>query len=66
LIIDYGNDHAHTDSFRVSLLYTQGIIEHRLIKDPNEVLQYLGDIDLSSYVNFKAIKQVAETQKTSR
>ena len=50
LIIDYGEDHAFSNSFR-------GIKSQKLIKG-DEILKYSGECDLTSYVNFKALKKV--------
>lgn len=44
LIIDYGEDHAFTDSIR-------GIRKHKFIRE-KDILQYPGECDLSVYVNF--------------
>lgn len=45
LIVDYGEDHAFSNSFRA-------IKEHKLIKDFNQIVEEVGRIDLTSYVNF--------------
>lgn len=48
LIIDYGEDHAFSDSFR-------GVKEHKLVKDWNEIISMVGTLDLTAYVNFAQI-----------
>ena len=53
LIIDYGENHGFSDSIR-------GIKNQKLFKG-NEILNYSGQCDLSSYVNFKALMKVAYT-----
>lgn len=50
LIIDYGEMHAFSNSFR-------GIINQKLIKD-EDILKYSGKCDLSAYVNFYLLKKV--------
>ena len=50
LLIDYGEDHAFTDSFRA--------IKDQKIYKNEDILKYTGEADLTSYVNFKAIKNV--------
>ena len=45
LIIDYGENHSFSNSFRA-------LKNHKLIKDDDEILQNIGNIDLTSYVNF--------------
>lgn len=50
LIIDYGEDHAFSNSFRA-------IKSHKVIKN-QEILDRTGECDLTSYVNFKALKKV--------
>jgi NADH dehydrogenase [ubiquinone] 1 alpha subcomplex assembly factor 7 len=50
LIIDYGEDHAFTNSFRA-------IKEQKIYKD-HDILKYTGECDLTSYVNFRALKNV--------
>lgn len=59
LIIDYGEDHAFTNSFRVRIIMIgylfdklQGIKDHRVVKDFDEIVENIGQIDLTSYVNF--------------
>jgi NADH dehydrogenase [ubiquinone] 1 alpha subcomplex assembly factor 7 len=54
LIIDYGEDHAFTNSFR-------GIKDHKVYKDFQQICDHIGQIDLSSYVNFSQIKNIAAT-----
>lgn len=54
LICDYGENHAFSDSFR-------GIKNQKLIKDQSEILKYSGSCDLSSYVNFKALRKVVHS-----
>ncbi|CDW71486.1 UNKNOWN [Stylonychia lemnae] len=56
LVIDYGEDHAFTNSFR-------GIKDHKVIKDFDEIVENIGKIDLTSYVNFAQIKQIAQANK---
>ena len=50
LIIDYGDMQAFSDSFR-------GIKDQKILKG-EELLKYSGECDLTSYVNFRAIKNV--------
>jgi SAM-dependent MidA family methyltransferase len=50
LIIDYGDMQAYSDSFR-------GIMNQKILKG-DEILKYSGECDLTSYVNFLAIKNV--------
>jgi NADH dehydrogenase [ubiquinone] 1 alpha subcomplex assembly factor 7 len=50
LIIDYGEDHAFSNSFRA-------IKDQKIYKD-DDILKYTGESDLTSYVNFKALKDV--------
>lgn len=50
LIIDYGEDQAFSNSFR-------GIKKQKLLKG-DDILKYSGECDLTSYVNFKALKKV--------
>jgi SAM-dependent MidA family methyltransferase len=56
LIIDYGEDHAFSNSFR-------GIKEHKIYKDFPTILDHVGQIDLTSYVNFNQIKSIAQTNE---
>lgn len=53
LIIDYGEDHGFSNSFR-------GIKNHKLVKDDAEILAHAGNIDLTAYVNFRHIAEVAK------
>ena len=46
LIIDYGEDHSFSNSFR-------GLKQHQLVKDDQEILDNIGNIDLTTYVNFR-------------
>ena len=48
LIVDYGEDHIFSNSFR-------GLKNHNLIKDEKEILENIGNIDLTTYVNFNQI-----------
>ena len=45
LVVDYGEDHSFSNSFR-------GFMEHKLIKDWDTILKNVGQMDLTSYVNF--------------
>jgi len=45
LIVDYGEPHSFSNSFR-------GLKEHKLVKDDQEILDNIGNIDLTTYVNF--------------
>ena len=56
LIIDYGENHSFSNSFR-------GLKQHKIIKDDDEILDNIGNIDLTSYVNFNQISQVAKGNK---
>jgi NADH dehydrogenase [ubiquinone] 1 alpha subcomplex assembly factor 7 len=56
LIIDYGEDHAFSDSFR-------GIKNQKVLKN-QEILNNSGGCDLTSYVNFKALKKVVYNYKS--
>lgn len=58
LIIDYGEDHAFTDSFRA--------IKDQKIYRNEEILKYTGECDLTAYVNFKAVKNVIHKFRTLR
>ena len=53
LIVDYGEDHAFSNSFR-------GIKDHKIIKDWPEIFDNIGELDLTSYVNFKQIAAIAK------
>jgi NADH dehydrogenase [ubiquinone] 1 alpha subcomplex assembly factor 7 len=56
LIIDYGEDHAFSDSFR-------GIKNQKVLKN-QDILNHSGECDLTSYVNFKALKKVVNNYNT--
>ena len=56
LIVDYGENHSFANSFR-------GLKNHQLVKDEESILSNVGNIDLTSYVNFQQISQVAKTNK---
>jgi len=43
----------------------QGIKEHKLIREVEDMLDDIGNIDISAYVNFQAIKQIAKQNKNS-
>ena len=45
LVIDYGEDHSFSNSFR-------GLKNHKLVKNDSDILANIGNIDLTSYVNF--------------
>lgn len=45
LIVDYGEPHSFSNSFR-------GLKNHKLVKDDQEILDNIGNIDLTTYVNF--------------
>ena len=45
LIVDYGEPHSFSNSFR-------GLKQHKLVKDDQEILDNIGNIDLTTYVNF--------------
>ena len=64
LIIDYGEDHAFSNSFRVTFFdiyhLSQGIKDHKLVKEFDKIIEEVGQIDLTSYVNFSQIKKIAE------
>jgi len=53
LIIDYGEDHAFSESFRA-------IRKHKIIQKPYD-LSFPGEADFSAYVNFRALKRAAES-----
>jgi NADH dehydrogenase [ubiquinone] 1 alpha subcomplex assembly factor 7 len=53
LIIDYGEDHAFSDSFRA-------IKKQKLYKG-EDVLNFSGEADLTAYVNFRALKKVVNS-----
>ena len=48
LVIDYGENHSFSNSFR-------GLKNHQLVKDDQEIIDNIGNIDLTSYVNFQQI-----------
>jgi SAM-dependent MidA family methyltransferase len=54
LIIDYGEDHGFSNSFR-------GIKNHKLVKEEGEILKNIGNIDLTAYVNFRQLGGVAKS-----
>ena len=45
LAVDYGSDHAFSNSFR-------GIKNHKIFTDFSDIAQNIGQIDLTTYVNF--------------
>lgn len=49
LVIDYGESHSFSNSFR-------GLKNHKLVKDEQEILDNMGNIDLTTYVNFNQIR----------
>jgi NADH dehydrogenase [ubiquinone] 1 alpha subcomplex assembly factor 7 len=59
LIVDYGEDHAFSNSFR-------GIKDHKLVKDWPTIFEKVGDLDLTAYVNFKQLSTIAKTNKAIR
>jgi SAM-dependent MidA family methyltransferase len=42
LIIDYGEDHAFSNSFR-------GVKDHKLVKEEEAILRNVGNIDLTAW-----------------
>lgn len=58
LFIDYGDNHAFSNSFR-------GIKDQKIYKD-DKILINTGQCDLTSYVNFKALKDVVNRFPTLR
>ena len=56
LIVDYGEDHAFSNSFR-------GIKDHKIIKDWPTIFDNIGELDLTAYVNFKQISELAKRNK---
>ena len=54
LVIDYGENHAFSNSFRA-------LKNHTLIKDETEIMENIGNIDLTAYVNFQQVSEVAKT-----
>ena len=67
LVIDYGEDHAFSNSFRVSIASNwwlwQGIKDHKLVKDYDAIIRQVGTLDLTAYVNFQQIQQIARMNK---
>lgn len=59
LVIDYGENHSFSNSFR-------GLKNHKLVKDEADILRNIGNIDLTTYVNFMQIAEVAKTNKQSK
>jgi NADH dehydrogenase [ubiquinone] 1 alpha subcomplex assembly factor 7 len=53
LSVDYGEDHAFSDSIR-------GISNHKYIENLEDLLEVPGEADISAYVNFMALADVAE------
>lgn len=53
LIIDYGENHAFSNSLR-------GIMNNRILKG-EEILKYSGKCDLSTYVNFKLLISIVRS-----
>jgi NADH dehydrogenase [ubiquinone] 1 alpha subcomplex assembly factor 7 len=53
LICDYGEDQAFSNSFRA--------IKNQKLYKGDDILKYTGECDLTSYVNFKALKKVVST-----
>ena len=70
LIIDYGEDRAFSNSFRVSFICVlkvfQGIKDHKIVKEFDRIIEEIGGIDLTSYVNFSQIKNIAEANQASK
>ena len=65
LIMDYGENQAVSDSVRVRIHYlTKGIYKHKYIPNQN-ILDLPGEVDLSAYVNFKALQNVATPYQNS-
>lgn len=56
LIIDYGEAHSFSNSFR-------GLKNHKLVKEEDEIMSNIGNIDLTTYVDFRQIKQIAIQNK---
>jgi len=56
IIIDYGEDHGFSNSFR-------GLKNHKLVKDDQQILDNVGNIDLTAYVNFQQVAEVAKINK---
>jgi len=59
LVIDYGEDHAFSNSFR-------GIKDHKLVKDWPSIFHNIGTLDLTAYVNFKQLSAVAKQNKNAQ
>lgn len=53
LVVDYGENHAFSDSIR-------GICHHKYIEDFSQLLEIPGEADISAYVNFLALAEVSE------
>ena len=58
LIVDYGENQAFTNSMT-------GIANHKLLPE-DEWLNAPGDVDLSAYVNFLALANIAKQYKDLR
>lgn len=58
LVFDYGENHALQDSVR-------GIWNHKYIPN-DQILDFPGEIDLSAYVNFMALSEVASKIENSK
>lgn len=59
LVIDYGENHGFSNSFR-------GLKNHSLVKDEEEILANIGNIDLTTYVNFRQIGEIAKQNEQSK
>ena len=59
LVVDYGEDHSFSNSFR-------GLMNHQLVKEEEKILENVGNLDLTAYVDFRQIRQVALTSKSSK
>ena len=46
LVVDYGEDHSFSNSFR-------GLINHQLVKEEEKILENVGNLDLTAYVDFR-------------
>ena len=55
LIIDYGEEHAFSNSLR-------GILKQKKFNN-DEILKYSGECDLSAYVNFQMLKNIIKNFK---
>jgi len=53
LNIDYGDDYAFSDSIR-------GISNHKFVEKIDDLLEVPGQADISAYVNFLALADVAQ------